>query len=95
MVIQCYRLISLLTISAFLTTGCKAPDYSIIKAKAMSLVPNEKMIARHNGSANEGEKVEVAQSLETLLTGALADKNEGLDFSSIISFALQKDPVLV
>ena len=95
MVMQCYRLISLLTISAFLTTGCKAPDYSIIKAKAMSLVPNEKMISRHNGSANEGEKVEVAQSLETLLTGALADKNEGLDFSSIISFALQKDPVLV
>lgn len=95
MSIQCFRLISLIFLSSLFITACNGPDFSLMKTKAMSLVPNEKMFSRVEQSANEGEKVEATQSLETLLTGALADKNEGSDFSSVIGFALQEDPVLV
>ena len=95
MIIQFFRPSSLIFIGSLITTGCNGPDLSLIKTKAMSLVPNEKMFSREDQSENGVEKVKATQSLETLLTGALADKNKGSDFSSVIGFALQKDPVLV
>lgn len=88
-------LVFLIAVTSILTTGCKGPDFSLIKTKALSIVPNKSMLSEVGDSVSQTEVAQEAPSLERILDGALAKKNGGSDFSSVMSFALKDDPIVV
>ena len=39
-------LVFLIAVTSIFTTGCKGPDFSLIKTKALSIVPNKSMLLK-------------------------------------------------
>ena len=79
-------------ISFVLLSGCQGLDLSQ-NLKPIS-VGAEKFVNTFKIMDKGDQSLEPTKSLSDILSGALADGNQGSDFPTAISFALEKDPAI-
>ena len=88
-------LIIIVTISSFLLAACQNVKFENFKEKSASLVNSIKVPRISDNSSMVSESQQSAKSLNEILTGSLAAENQGTDFMSVVSSALDKDPVVI
>lgn len=83
------------TICSFFIFGCQGPNISVVETNPLSVFKTEK-VRSFLGSDNKvtGAKNRV-KPLTEILDKSLADRNDGEDFWSVFTSAMNKDPVVV
>lgn len=80
---------------SFLLVGCQKLNFGEVGSNAAAFISSEKVFSVFgNNDGAETTKIQ-EKSLDQILAGSLADVNEGKDFSSTISLALEKDPMVI
>ena len=82
-------------LALFFLVGCQQADFASLNERALSLIN----VKQQSDVAGVDEKSDGAEEqvrpLSELLNDSLADRNDGTDFRSSISLALNKDPLVI
>lgn len=84
-----------ITVLSFFVTGCQSPDLGLLQNNPLSNAWAEKVVkANSDDEAAEINKSNI-KTLNEIIDSALADRNEGIDFLTVVTSALKKDPALI
>ena len=82
-------------LALFFLVGCQQADFASLNERALSLIN----VKQQSDVAGVDEKSDGAEEqvkpLSELLNDSLADRNDGTDFRSSMSLALNKDPLVI
>lgn len=84
-----------ITICSFFIASCQSGNFTLEDSNPLSLIKDKKIINFMGGNDKANQAKNPTKPLNDILSDALVDRNEGTDFITVLSAALEKDPVLI
>ncbi|MDB3861707.1 TolC family protein [Paracoccaceae bacterium] len=84
-----------ITICSFFVASCQSSNFTFENSNPLSFVKDSKIINFVGGNNKVKQAKTPTKPLSDILRHALVERNDGTDFITVLSSALEKDPVLI